>query len=770
MWRLKPFFNFSLLLFVLSVLFLFKPFFFDGKLPIPSDTIVGLYHPFRDLYVADYPNGIPYKNFLITDPVRQQYPWRLLAVEQEKQLELPLWNPYSMAGTPLLGGLQAAAFYPLNLLLFVFPFSIGWSILILLQPLLAGVFSYFYLRNLGLYRISSLLGAFSFAFCGFSVAWLEWGTVIHTAIWLPLLLLSTDKIFLNFQNNAKFKIQNAKLQFKIKNYIIWSLIFIFSLVSSFFAGHLQTFFYVALVVSAYFLVRWFQHGKSINIFILFLILVTLYLILTAVQWYPTMQFIAQSARNIDQLNWQHIEGWFIPWQHLVQFVAPDFFGNPTTLNYWGTWNYGELVGYVGIIPLVMALYALFFRRDRGVFFFGTIFFISLIFALPTLFAQLPYQFHIPFISTAQPTRLLFLTDFALSILAAFGMDWYIRHNKRQFIFFPVLFVGIILGGLWLFVTQSADPNSDIAKRNLYFPTLLFGMTFAIIVINTLFKNKKIFFVLIGALLLIATVDLLRFTQKFTPFTRSEYLFPQTSVLDFLQKDTGQFRIMTTDSRIMPPNFAVVYHLQSVDGYDPLYLRRYAELIAASERGKPDISPPFGFNRIITPTNINSPIIDLLGVKYVLSFSELSEEKFTKVSEEGLTKVYKNNNALPRAYFVKQVKLVETKQEAINTLFDKNFNLRETAVVENPSLVTGKLQMGDATIVHYTANTVVIDTENRGTGFLVLTDTYYPTWRVAVCDQHGISCTKLAIHRTNYNFRGVVVPLGKHRIIFENSLL
>ncbi len=61
-------------------------------MPIPADTIVGLYHPFKDLYAKEYPNGIPYKNFLTTDPVRQQYPWRSLTIDNEKNGKLPLWN------------------------------------------------------------------------------------------------------------------------------------------------------------------------------------------------------------------------------------------------------------------------------------------------------------------------------------------------------------------------------------------------------------------------------------------------------------------------------------------------------------------------------------------------------------------------------------------------------------------------------------------------------------------------------------------------------
>ena len=40
--------NKFLLLLVVFVLSFYWPFFLKGKLPVPSDTIVGMYHPFRD--------------------------------------------------------------------------------------------------------------------------------------------------------------------------------------------------------------------------------------------------------------------------------------------------------------------------------------------------------------------------------------------------------------------------------------------------------------------------------------------------------------------------------------------------------------------------------------------------------------------------------------------------------------------------------------------------------------------------------------------------
>src|SRR3990167_7884604 len=121
--RIFPYLFIALLVFVF-----FWQFFIKGLLPIPADTIVGLYHPFRDLYAKDYPNGIPFKNFLITDPVRQIYPWKNLSINIFSGLNLPLWSPYEAAGKPLLANLQSGVFYPLNLILFLQPFYLSWSI------------------------------------------------------------------------------------------------------------------------------------------------------------------------------------------------------------------------------------------------------------------------------------------------------------------------------------------------------------------------------------------------------------------------------------------------------------------------------------------------------------------------------------------------------------------------------------------------------------------------------------------------------------------
>ena len=118
-------------IFIVTVIF-FWPFFSKTLLPIPTDNLVGMFHPFDDFYRSTFPRGVPFKNYLISDPIKQQYPWRELVISLEKKWQLPLWNPYSFAGTPLLGNVQSAPFYALNLLFFMFPF---WLLIMIIYTM-----------------------------------------------------------------------------------------------------------------------------------------------------------------------------------------------------------------------------------------------------------------------------------------------------------------------------------------------------------------------------------------------------------------------------------------------------------------------------------------------------------------------------------------------------------------------------------------------------------------------------------------------------------
>ncbi len=736
-----------ILLLIGSLSLFFKDTFIKQLLPIPSDTIIGLYYPYIDYFSPVYERGYPYKNFLITDPIRQTYPWRNLSIEIEKKFELPIWNPYSLSGTPLLANFQASSFYPLNIIFFLLPFSFAWSILVIIAPLLAGLFMFAFLANKKLNSWSCLLGGISFALSGFFISWLEWNVLTHVVLWLPLLLLSIDKISEQSKKN-----------------IFWVILFTFSLCSSFLAGHLQTFFYVFLTTFAYFIFQYPLINNKKKYIVSVLIGIVLFTLITLPQSIPGFRFIIESARDIDPISIE-TQSQYLPWKHIVQFLAPDFFGNPAKGNYWGEWNYGEFISYIGLFPFIFALFSILFRKDRDTKFFIVIFIVSLVLSLPTFFAKLPFLFHVPFLSTSQSTRILSLACFSLSILAAFGLDHYEKEKRKLFIPIGILLIVFALLWAFIFIRQQVIPVSleqlFVARRNLYFPSVLLFITEVIALLGLLIKQKKHMYIFYSLVFAITLFDLLWFATRFTPFTPKEFLYPKTKIVSYLQNNLGNSRYMSIDWRILPPNFSIMYKLQSIDGYDPLYLRRYGEFIVASEREKPDISTPFGFYKRITPYNYNSQLIDLLGVKFVLSLYELQSPKLTKVFEEGLTKVYENKDVLPRTFFVKKTIVIPHTQENINMLFASNFSLRNNATVEEGN--SKDISVGKSNIISYKPNEVTIRTENTGEGFLVLSDTYYPTWHVQI---DGVEAK---LYRADYALRGVYVPKGNHVVRFYDTL-
>ncbi|MBI5449521.1 YfhO family protein [Candidatus Gottesmanbacteria bacterium] len=725
----------------------FYPTILQGKLPVPIDALVGLYHPWRDLYSATNPRGLPFKNFLITDPVRQQIPWRKIAIDQWSTGRIPAWNPFSFSGSSLVGNIQAGVFYPLNILFFLFRFSTAWTILIILEPVLAGLFLYIYLRHLRITPLACVFGSVSWIFSGFFIAWLTWGTMVHVALWLPLNLLSVDLLI--------------SLE-RIRNRIAWFFVFVIGLAMQMFAGHIQIAVYCFLIAGAYAAYRvWQIKQRRLGSVLWITAGVAVSALISAIQWIPMVQSIVQSGRITETENWIQ-PGWFIPWQHLVQFVAPDYFGNPATLNYWGVWNYGELIGYIGVIPLLFAVLSVCSGKKRNdAVFWMIVAGLSLIFALPTPFAYVSYFLRLPVISSLQPTRLLVAVDFSLVMLASFGFDrWLSRREKSVWRSLAIVGVGILI--LWFTVSPGGD-NLLVARRNLMLPTGLFVAGTLLFLIS--YRARKFFVVFcIGILFVVLTTfDLLRFGWKFTPFSQREYFFPETQVISFLVNQAKPFRIMSLDKRVFPPNSTSYYGIETIEGYDPLMPGRYEELMAAIGRGKPDTSPPFGFNRIITLESVESPLLPLLNVRYVISLSELNKPFLKKVIQEGETRVYEYLSALPRVYIADTVRQVATKEEALRVLFEEVFRSpRPVAVVERNyelGIPRNQLTAGSASVVFYSSNAVVVDAHMVSRAFLVFSENYADGWRVRIDGKDA------PLYRVNYSFMGTLVPEGTHRVEF-----
>lgn len=181
-----------ILIIVLVSIFFWK-YFILGKIPIPSDIIIGAYFPWLD-YKWGYEIGVPVKNPILSDVVSVIYPLKSLLIDQLKNGKSILWNPSMFAGYPLLANFQIAVFSPTTLLYFILPKIDAWSIQIILQPVLASVFTYILLRHFKVSKVASIFGGIFYAFSGFNLIWMEWNTHSLTSAWIPLLFLKEKNI------------------------------------------------------------------------------------------------------------------------------------------------------------------------------------------------------------------------------------------------------------------------------------------------------------------------------------------------------------------------------------------------------------------------------------------------------------------------------------------------------------------------------------------------------------------------------------------------
>ena len=159
---------FVALFFLVVTLIFFYPI-FKGYIPFPGDNLVGNYKPYSTYTILGFaPGGYPNKaqNF---DILKLLYPAKEFTIRMWQSGQVPLWNPYNFSGNPHLASLQAGSFYTFNSLFFIFPFLFAWSFYILLQPIIAGIFTYLFLRKLALGRYASLFGGACFSFSHFSL-------------------------------------------------------------------------------------------------------------------------------------------------------------------------------------------------------------------------------------------------------------------------------------------------------------------------------------------------------------------------------------------------------------------------------------------------------------------------------------------------------------------------------------------------------------------------------------------------------------------------
>ncbi len=773
---MRRFFNREILIipfFLLLTVLLFRQIVLNDLVPLPVNFMAFWYEPFKSQIWPGYPLGIPHKA-VWSDIFRNLYPLKNLAMSFLISGQWPLWNPYIFSGTPLLANFQTAVFYPLNLIYLFLSFLDAWTVIILLQPFLAGFFMYLFLRSIRISCLGALFSGSAFALLPFLIVWYEHASFGHTLAWLPLILFAIEKFL-------------KKISWR------YLLLITFGFTLAILAGHPQPLFFVFLITIAYFLFRLTDPVKlKKEKILLFFLAISFSFLLCAAQLLPTFELYRLASIGATSSSFI-FEKYLLPFFHLITFFVPDFFGNIAAYNFWGYFDYTETIGYFGLLPLIFGLYAIFWRREKKVFFFSLLAMIasSLAFPLPT--TKLFISLNLPIISTNVPSRIFFITGFCFLVLAGLGIDEWRKKLSSKVSLRRLWSVVIPLGVIYLgtivfaflaprfFSCPSLQENCwQIVLRNSLLPGVIFLFAVAFMVWGSVKEGWRNWASM--ALLFLNLFGGFYFSDKFLAFSDRKFVFPQIPVIKFFQEEAGINRLFGFDQARITPNLGVPYRLFSPDGYDPLYIKRYGQLLEAANtdgRIKEIVARSDAYIEPGSETDLlrdnprRKKLLDLLGGKYILDkdspssrqepeMKGFSQEDYQLVWQKEDWRVYQNNKALPRIFLANQV-IVENDSQAIaDKIFDPAFNLRSQVILEEElpeGFLVAESEVGAVSFLNYQPNTIELETDSLDNNLLFISDVFYPGWEVYLDGK------KDKIYRADFIFRAVAIPAGKHKVGF-----
>ena len=719
-----------------------------------------------------------------TDILTQQYFWNVfLKGNLSSDPCFRTWMPYINAGTPFGGGLNLL-FRPIYFFtLLLLPVHIAISYEIVLYLIIMGVSMYFFMRELRLSYICSFLAALFMMLSGQIVSLVNAGHVnkLGTIAFTPLVFWALER---------------ALKRKTIKAFVITGVM----LALQFWQTHIQISFYVCIAVGLYFLLRVgldFRKernaGQFSRLLVFSLLMVIIFLLLSAVEFLPWISFAQVSDRS-EGVSYEFATSWSMPPEELVTYLIPGFFGfrrlnfieDENIIPYWGRMPFTQTGHYFGLLPVLFMLLALCFVRNKHVLTLGILALVIVLLGMGKYFP--PYRWlydYVPgFNKFRVPQMILFLFAFAASALAGFGAEWLFSgwtavKEKRLRIFLLAGIVVLMLVGLFVALFPNLESSllstfsealprkgatQDLAQlrlNSIYHESAkflaLFGLSlFALGLRLTRIRRRWLFF----AVLLVFLVDIGLFNDKFIdtiPLEGSHYI-DENDAIRYCKENPGLYRVlpMTNEpATYSVSNKFVLHKLASVSGYEAVGVQYY--------------------NDFLQQMALGTPLVDLLNIKYIIlpKNVELDGEAVEVGKVVGPYKVVMDSDAvllenlhvLPRAYAVHNAYLTRSKDEAFSIMLHPSFKPREFVVLEEtpqrakPKEVVPSSQ-STVEITHYQTRTIKMRASMASDGFLVLSEKFYPGWKAYVDGK------ETTIYKADYTLQAVALLQGEHEVVFR----
>ncbi len=708
-------------------------------------------------------------------PLLQFYPWQHAAIESLRSGQLPLWNPLVGSGAPLAANLQTGTFYPLNFLHLILPTEYAQSYTALLHVILAGVFMYAFMRSLRLQPFAALIAALAYQLCGFFIARLSFFSVTSAFPWIAAWLWRSERLSQSLFDQAANqrtpalapkRSAGASVSESARDVTRNGMSLALAIGLGILAGHAQTAVYGLILISAYFIWRVITSLPRQRVLLSsfhLVIAIVLGLGFAAIQLLPAAELTRESQRAIGLDYTQVMTHSYWP-PRLLTMLSPDFFGNPAQNNFWGYDNYWENAAYIGVIPLLLAFWAVSqaatllrfpskARRERKqedanlqllITFFALTVIVSLILAFGWFTPIYPFLYQtIPGFALFQgPARWLVVTMAAWCALAGMGAQRWIDHgfSRRATTRLIALGLPIALAGFAASFILKGN-FATFAPATLRFGVLLMiaGWFFKLEIRD---RRSKIMVVTI------ITLDLITAHFALNPSLPAGVYHAPNATADAIKADGLQGRVFYFDAdeetikfgrylahakkfdgfgtndlndwlrlrETLLPNVAMIDGVPSANDFDSLIVNRYQNLL----------------DKINTwPLDQALPLLSRMNVAYIISPRLLDLPVMYRGQD---VTIYRNEAALPRAWVA-----------------PVNSDLNQVSSQLTGSLIESLTDSGNAVTIHAVSPQA---------GWLILSDVWYPGWRATIDE------TAVEIYPANEVFRAVQVPAGEHQVEFR----
>ena len=673
------------------------------------------------------------------EAANQAYAWLNYWVTTVQQGIWPLWDPYTFSGHSFPGEMQTGAFYPFYLVLALFPLQNGtlspglYHVFYALSHVVCAFFMYLLARELHLSTFAALLAGICFSLGGYVVRLGGWPHQLGSALWLPLIC-----VFL-LRALAAPRIRTA-----VSSAAAAGLCFALAVL----AGSLHIVLMEALVIFS--LVVFYAANQAgfdprrsplwTRAALVLAICGGLALAGGAVQLLPAAEYSNLSFRFA--VGAKLPSGEKIPYANLSDAVFPHALMSLLVAGIPGNLSSGEYVNpYIGVFPLLLAVIGVWKEWSRfWVRYLAVLFLVVFLYSLgPLSFLHGVFYAVAPLLWLArEPDRFLFLADFALALLAAFGIDSLLRPA-------PLLSWQPLSSVLrWLVIACAAVLGYQAflghGEFNMWvsFSILMIFLSYALFRYLIAGHYTPTVRVLIVSLVLF---DLYAFDWSARNITEEtarhdnefDRLLSFRRAADYLKAQQAQTGLFRVESRLaQAPNFGDLFGIQTTLGPG-------ATLVQTYERFRSNT--------------------DLLNVRYIIRAP--SDTDPWTVYKDPVCTIYEQPHPYPRLWLVHHTAVEPDPDKTAALMKNPAVDLHRTALLDSPLPVNLRVPPDGspekAVLQNYWADRLEMAVETQSPGLLVLSEIFYPGWKATV---NGMPAP---VWKVDGMLRGIVVPPGKSSV-------